>query len=92
LGQREAHEPAHRLVPQRQPQRPQAVAEVYRLLRAAKEAAPAPAGVDPAPFGIEASRPALEMIIDYSVQQRMIPRRLTVDELFAETAALIGAA
>ncbi len=71
---------------------PQAVAEVYRLLRAAKEAAPAPPAVDPAPFGIEASRPALEMIIDYSVQQRMIPRRLTVDELFAETAALIGAA
>ena len=32
---------------------PQAVAEVYRLLRAAKEAAPAPPAVDPAPFGIE---------------------------------------
>jgi 4,5-dihydroxyphthalate decarboxylase len=72
--------------------RPQVVSEVYRLLRAAKQAAPAPHGIDPAPFGIEANRPALELIIDYCVQQRMIPRRLTVDELFADTAALIEAA
>src|SRR5262249_47067697 len=35
---------------------PRALAEVYRLLAAAKRAAPAPAGIDPAPFGIAANR------------------------------------
>jgi 4,5-dihydroxyphthalate decarboxylase len=71
---------------------PHIVAEVYRQLAAAKRAAPAPAGVDPAPFGVAANRPALELIVDYCLQQRMIPRRFGVDELFAETEELIAAA
>jgi len=71
---------------------PGAVAEVYRLLCAAKQAVPAPAGLDPAPYGIKANRPALDLIIDYAVQQQMIPRRLSVDELFADSAPLIAAA
>jgi 4,5-dihydroxyphthalate decarboxylase len=71
---------------------PRAVAEVYRLLAAAKRAAPAPAGVDPAPFGIAANRPALELIVDYCFQQRMIPRRVGVDELFADVEDLVEAA
>jgi 4,5-dihydroxyphthalate decarboxylase len=69
---------------------PDAVREVYRLLSAAKRAAPAPAGIDPAPFGITANRPALELIIDYCLQQRMIPRRFGVEELFADVEELIG--
>jgi len=71
---------------------PHVVAEVCRLLAAAKRAAPVPAGIDPAPFGIAANRPALELIVDYCVQQRMIPRRFSVDELFAEAEELIAAA
>jgi len=70
---------------------PHVVAEVYRLLAAAKRAAPAPAGIDPAPFGIAANRPALELIVDYCLQQRMIPRRFAVDELFADVEELIEA-
>jgi 4,5-dihydroxyphthalate decarboxylase len=71
---------------------PRVVAEVYRLLAAAKRAAPAARGIDPAPFGVAANRPALELIIDYCLQQRMIPRRFSVDELFAEAEELIAAA
>jgi 4,5-dihydroxyphthalate decarboxylase len=71
---------------------PHVVAEVYRQLAAAKRAAPAPAGVDPAPFGIAANRPAFELIVDYCLQQRLIPRRFGVDELFAEAEELIAAA
>ena len=71
---------------------PHIVAEVYRQLAAAKRAAPAPAGIDPAPFGVAANRPALELIIDYCLQQRMIPRRFAVDELFADVEELIAAA
>jgi 4,5-dihydroxyphthalate decarboxylase len=70
---------------------PHNVAEVYRLLSAAKRAAPAPAGIDPAPFGIAANRPALELVVDYCLQQRMIPRRFAVDELFADVEELIAA-
>jgi 4,5-dihydroxyphthalate decarboxylase len=71
---------------------PGVVGEVYRLLAAAKRAAPAPAGIDPAPFGIAANRPALELIIDYCLQQRMIPRRFSIDELFAEVEEVVEAA
>jgi 4,5-dihydroxyphthalate decarboxylase len=70
---------------------PHVVAEIYRLLAAAKRAAPVSTGVDPAPFGVAANRPALELIVDYCLQQRMIPRRFSVDELFAEVEELIDA-
>jgi len=65
--------------------RPDVVEEVYALLREGKRRAPPPNGLDTTPFGVEACRPALERIIDYAVQQRLIPRRFEVDELFDET-------
>jgi 4,5-dihydroxyphthalate decarboxylase len=65
--------------------RPDAVEEIYALLREGKRRAPPPQGTDTTPFGVEACRPALERIIDYAVQQRLIPRRFAVDELFDET-------
>jgi 4,5-dihydroxyphthalate decarboxylase len=61
---------------------PQAVAELYRLLEAGKAAAGKPGPVDTAPFGREANRPCLELLISYAVQQRLIPRPLAVDELW----------
>lgn len=62
---------------------PAAVAELYRLLEAGRKAAGAPAGgVDAAPFGKEANRPCLELLISYAVQQGLISRRLSVDELW----------
>ena len=65
--------------------RPDIVEEIYALLREGKRRAPPPDGLDTTPFGVEACRPALERIIDYAVQQRLIPRRFAVDELFDET-------
>ena len=38
---------------------------------------------DPFPFGIEANRKALETMTQFAVDQRMVPRRFTVEELFA---------
>ena len=63
---------------------PDAVREVYRLLLAAKRAAGLPASgeTDTIPFGIEANRRNLEIAIEYAWRQRLIPRRLSVDELF----------
>jgi 4,5-dihydroxyphthalate decarboxylase len=64
---------------------PDAVRAVYDMLLRARRTAPLPAGIDYWPFGVEACRPALEMIIDYALQQHLISRRFTVDELFDET-------
>jgi 4,5-dihydroxyphthalate decarboxylase len=64
---------------------PAAVEEVYRMLKESKQAAPRPTGIDFLLFGVEALREPLALIIDYCVQQKLIPRRLTVDELFDDT-------
>jgi 4,5-dihydroxyphthalate decarboxylase len=63
---------------------PQAVAELYRLLEESKRVAglPKPGAIDAAPFGREANRPCLEMMIAFAVQQKLIPRKLSVDELW----------
>jgi 4,5-dihydroxyphthalate decarboxylase len=54
--------------------------EVYGLLVESKKAAGDPAML---PHGLEANRRNLEVAIDCAYNQRMIPRRFTVDELFA---------
>jgi 4,5-dihydroxyphthalate decarboxylase len=64
--------------------RPDVVTEVYAQLRESRRRAVA-AGGSPPPFGVEACRPALEKIIEYTAQQRLIPRRFSVDELFDDT-------
>jgi 4,5-dihydroxyphthalate decarboxylase len=61
---------------------PDAVREVYRLLAEAKRRGPAPGTPDMNPFGLEANRGNLEVAIEYVYQQRLIPRRFKVDELF----------
>jgi 4,5-dihydroxyphthalate decarboxylase len=71
--------------------RPDIVAEIFALLTESKRRAAAAgalaaaSGIDHIPFGIEACRPALARIVDYAAQQRLIPRRFTVDELFDDT-------
>ena len=67
--------------------RPDIVGEIFALLKESKRrGAPAPPdGIDHLPLGVEACRPALARIIDYAAQQRLIPRRFTVDELFDDT-------
>jgi 4,5-dihydroxyphthalate decarboxylase len=70
---------------------PETVREVYRMLLAGKRAAGLPKpGLDPHPFGFAACRPALKMIIDYCVQQRLIPRRFEVEDLFDDTTRVLG--
>ena len=62
--------------------RPELVAEIWRMLKASKAAMPAPAdGVDVHPFGWEENRKNLELIIEYSFEQKLIPRKVNVEEL-----------
>ncbi len=67
--------------------RPDVVKEVFRLLVDSQKRAGVPASDQASAirFGIEATRASLEIIIDYSVRQRLIPRRFSVDELFDDT-------
>src|SRR5437879_231373 len=62
---------------------PGAVREIYRLLEQSKKAAKLPkeGERDVNPFGLEANRRNLEVVIDTVYRQRMIPKRFSVDEL-----------
>lgn len=65
--------------------RPDVVKEIYRVLRESRRAVPPPADgglFDPWRFGVERNRRSLEIIIDYSFRQKLIPRMFSVDELF----------
>jgi 4,5-dihydroxyphthalate decarboxylase len=61
---------------------PRAVAELYRLLEESRRAAPPKGDIDLAPFGKDANRAALDLLTGYALQQKLISRRLNIDELF----------
>ncbi|HEY5065821.1 MAG TPA: phosphate ABC transporter substrate-binding protein [Xanthobacteraceae bacterium] len=67
--------------------RPDVVQDIFRQMHESKLAAGLPNGgaLDPYRFGVEACRPILDIIIDYCHQQQLIPRRISVDELFDDT-------
>lgn len=62
--------------------------EIWRMMadskRAAKEALKDAAFT---PFGLEANRHNIEVVIDYAFRTGMIPRRFSVDELFNDVTA-----
>ena len=64
--------------------------EVWRLLCEGKRLAGPPPDPDPLPFGIEPLRKSLELIAGYAYQQGLIPKRMSVDDLFAETRAILS--
>lgn len=73
-------------------QRPDVVREIYRMLLESRDLDTKPVdGLQMRPFGVEALRPSLEMIIDYAFQQKVIGRKLSVDELFDDTTRVLGA-
>jgi len=74
--------------------RPDVVADILRRLHDSKRAAGFPDGgmLDPYRFGVEACRPILDIIIDFCFQQKLIPRRVAVDELFDDRTRMLGAA
>jgi 4,5-dihydroxyphthalate decarboxylase len=62
--------------------RPDVVREVYRMLVESRNAAPASALETFPPVGLEENRKGLDMAIQWSYEQKIIPRRFSVDELF----------
>jgi 4,5-dihydroxyphthalate decarboxylase len=67
--------------------RPDAIQDVFQKLHESKLAAGLKDGdpLDPYRFGVEACRPILEIIVDFCYRQKLIGRRMAVDELFDDT-------
>lgn len=71
--------------------RPDLVRDVYGLFKQANEAAPVREGaIDMRPFGYDKITPSLEVVIQLAFEQQIIPRRFSVDELFADSRAALG--
>ena len=70
--------------------RPDVVRDIFRMI---KESRALTEGGVPAvfpPIGLEANRKGLQMAIDWALDQKIIPHRLSVDELFDDvTGALV---
>lgn len=69
--------------------RPDIVQELYRQFveNANSESAPAQEAIR---FGVDAVRGSLETIIQYSMQQELIPRKFEVDELFVDATRALN--
>jgi hypothetical protein len=69
------------------------VREIYRLLIRGKKAAqpPGTGGIDFLPFGVEACKPALQVVAEYALQQSLIPRKIDIAELFDATTRSLAA-
>jgi len=67
------------------------VAEIYRMLLESRAAVEGDLPASFPPVGLEANRKNIQLAIDFAYEQKFIPRRLEVDELFDETTASLGA-
>jgi 4,5-dihydroxyphthalate decarboxylase len=74
-------------------ERPDVVREIYRLFGESKQLASGATqfGLDMTPFGVEPTRRGLELAIDYAVQQKLIPRRISLEEAYAPGLKALGA-
>lgn len=71
-------------------QRPDIVRELYRMVVESRALAEGGVPAIFPPIGLEANRKGLQLAIDWALDQKIIPRRLSVDELFDETTGGLG--
>jgi 4,5-dihydroxyphthalate decarboxylase len=62
--------------------RPDVVREVFRMLKASREAAPVTGKFGLDPFSHDNMVRSLKLITDYAAEQQLLPRPVSVDELF----------
>jgi 4,5-dihydroxyphthalate decarboxylase len=70
-------------------QRPDIVRELYRMIAEGREKAESIPAIFP-PLGLEANRKGLQLAIDWALDQKIIPRRLSVEELFDDVTGSLG--
>lgn len=71
-------------------QRPDIVREIFRMIVESRKVAPETATATLPPIGLEPNRKGFELAIEWSFEQKIIPRRFSVDELFDDTTAALG--
>ncbi|CAN7794604.1 phosphate ABC transporter substrate-binding protein [Caballeronia sp. LjRoot34] len=70
-------------------QRPDIVRELYRMIVEGRSLAEGVPAVFP-PIGLEANRKGIQLAIDWALDQKIIPHRLSVDELFDDVTGSLG--
>jgi 4,5-dihydroxyphthalate decarboxylase len=70
-------------------ERPDVVRELYRMVVESRASAEGVPTVFP-PIGLEANRKGLQLAVDWALDQKIIPRRLSVDELFDDVTGSLG--
>jgi 4,5-dihydroxyphthalate decarboxylase len=70
-------------------ERPDVVREIFRMFVESRALAEEQPGRVLPPIGLDANRKALATAIQFAYEQRVIPRQLSVDELFDETTATL---
>lgn len=68
---------------------PDVVREIYRMVVESRSLAESVPAIFP-PVGLEANRKGLQLAIDWALDQKIIPRRLSVDELFDDVTGSLG--
>jgi len=63
-------------------QHPEAVREIYRMIGESRALSEGGLPTIFPPMGLEANRKGLQLAIDWALDQKILPRRLSVDELF----------
>ena len=71
-------------------ERPDIVRDIFRMIVESRAAAPESARTTIPPIGLEENRKGLELAIQWSYEQKILPRRLSVDELFDDTTAALA--
>jgi len=69
---------------------PDVVREIYRMLIAGRQQAEGGVPAIYPPIGLEANRKGIQLAIDWALDQKIIPRRLSVDELFDDITGSLG--
>ncbi|MDT7838995.1 phosphate ABC transporter substrate-binding protein [Aquabacterium sp. OR-4] len=69
--------------------RPDIVREIYRMVADSRALAEGVPAVFP-PLGLEANRKGLQAAIDWALDQKIIPQRLSVDQLFDDLTGSLG--
>ena len=75
-------------------ERPDIVRELFKLVVDARAISGGPQikdGIDMQPVGLENLRPALQMSVDYALQQGLIRSKVEVDDLFTDVTASLTA-
>ncbi|MDF7775303.1 phosphate ABC transporter substrate-binding protein [Sphingomonas sp. AOB5] len=72
-------------------ERPDIVREIFRMIVDSRELTEGGVPAIYPPIGLEANRKGIQLAIDWAHEQKIIPRKIEVDELFDDVTAALGA-